>query len=177
MLTGGASTRMRRNKALLPWGPGALVESVAGAVEKAAGSVVLVGNPAAFEHLPFRCIPDERPGFGPLSGLHAALSATGADYNLIVACDMPDLDATSLHALLENAEATAALCTAAQDARLHPLCAVYRREALAMIEQAIKASRLRVLDLVYDLGVRAFPVSKPLRNCNTPDDWAALQHN
>ncbi len=34
-------------------------------------------------------LDDLRPGFGPLSGLHAALTASSSDWIYLVACDMP----------------------------------------------------------------------------------------
>ena len=45
VLTGGHSTRMGRDKALLPYGDGTLVERVAQVAQRAAGVVHLVGAP------------------------------------------------------------------------------------------------------------------------------------
>jgi molybdopterin-guanine dinucleotide biosynthesis protein A len=58
---------MGRDKARLPYRGGALAEWVAHAVDAAAGSVTLIGNPELG-------IPDLYPGEGPLGGILTALA-------------------------------------------------------------------------------------------------------
>src|ERR1019366_6470085 len=91
VLAGGRSSRMGRDKARLPFRGCDLVSAVAAAVAAAvasvAGNVTLVGHP----ELP--SIPDRYPDGGPLGGILTALDHTAADWNLIVACDMPEVSA------------------------------------------------------------------------------------
>src|SRR6058998_1400393 len=91
VLVGGRSSRMGRDKACLPLQGRTLLEHVAAAVAAAAGSVTLVGSPERYQNLGFRVIADSLPGCGPLGGIHTALGASPADWNLIVACDMPGI--------------------------------------------------------------------------------------
>src|ERR1035438_9838611 len=88
---------MGRDKARLPFRGGDLVSAVIAAVASAAGNVTLVGHP----ELP--SIPDRYPGGGPLGGILTALNHTAADWNLIVACDMPEVSAAFLRELLARA--------------------------------------------------------------------------
>ncbi len=181
MLVGGQSTRMGRDKALLPFHqaqaqPNVLVEHVACQVAKVAGNVALIGSPERYTHLGLECIADLQPGFGPLSGIHAALSQRRATLNLIVACDMPRLSSDLLASLFEVAAARSCLCVAAEDdVSLQPLCAIYHTDALPIIERAMRAGQLRLTSLLRALD--AFPVhhTSSLPNCNTPQEWQQIQ--
>lgn len=177
VLVGGQSTRMGRDKALLPFDGGLLVDRVARQVALAAGSVILVGHPERYLHLPYRCIPDIHPGTGPLAGIHAALSATGAEWNLIVGCDMPGLAAALLEALLKQAESGEADCVVARSPAglLEPLCAVYHRRCAASAAAWLESGRRKTSEWVSTLRAVWYPLAseEPLRNVNAPRDLDA----
>jgi molybdenum cofactor guanylyltransferase len=53
VLAGGRSSRMGRDKALIPCGDHTLIGHIARVVERACGSVVLVGCPERYRALPY----------------------------------------------------------------------------------------------------------------------------
>ena len=177
MLVGGRSSRMGRDKALLPFGSGLLAESVARAVELAAGSATLVGDPNRYGHLGFPAIPDAYPGQGPLGGILTALKHTSADWNLLAACDMPGLSADFLRRLLDAAERSAAdaLLPAGPSGRPEPLCAVYHRRILPALQTAYGNGVRQVSATLQEVGATVLPVLEvaPFENVNTPEEWAA----
>jgi|SRR5579884_2601530 len=177
VLVGGASTRMGRDKAFLRAADGLLLESIARKVKEAAGSVCVVGARQRYSEFKLRSIDDLRPGLGPLAGVEAALVSSDAEWNLIVACDMPGVEASWLAQLLDEAQRRAAVCLISQDpdGRLHPLCGVWRREALPHVQRALDEKRLRVLELIRELGAETVKSSRPLANVNTPEDWQSWQ--
>jgi molybdopterin-guanine dinucleotide biosynthesis protein A len=178
VLTGGKSSRMKRDKALLPVDGATLVERVARAVSHVAGSVTLVGAPDRYAHLGLPVLPDEFPGCGPLSGIHAALAHSSADWNLIVACDMPNLDPAFLSWLFESSEEEAAdvLLPAGPSGLPEPLCGVYHKRCLDSAEWALKKGRWKITEAFSSLRVRivAAPESGVFENVNTPEDWAKM---
>lgn len=178
VLTGGNSSRMGRDKALLPYRGITLVEHVAAEVRRAAGSVVLVGPPERYKHLGFPVIGDRMPGLGPLSGIHAALDSSQAQWNLIVACDMPALDAAFLASLLDAAEQANAPCLlpVSDSGRPEPLCAVYRKDCLEIIIRALGAGVRKVTEALAGLPPVRYRTGDAARfqNANTPEDWALL---
>jgi molybdopterin-guanine dinucleotide biosynthesis protein A len=176
VLTGGASTRMGRDKALLPIEGSTLVECTAEKVRAAAGSVTLIGAPERYAALGIPALADEVTGCGPIGGVYTALKHTATDWNLIVACDMPGIDVRFLSRLLAAAHEAGALCLAPRDASgLHPLCAVYHRRSLAHIESAIAHNQFQMQELLNNIGAAAWPVddSGLLTNVNTPSDFTA----
>jgi|SRR5215471_7916530 len=170
VLVGGRSTRMGRDKAGLPFRGGTLAESIAREVALAAGSVTLVGDAN-------RGIPDLYPGEGPLGGILTALAHTAADWNLIVACDMPNAEAAFLRRLLESARESGAdaLLPCGPAGLPEPLCAVYHRRARPAIAAQFAAGVRKVTAALEGLHVVALEVTDDamFQNLNTPQDWAA----
>jgi len=176
VLTGGRSSRMGREKALLPLSGGTLGEKVARAVQGAAGSAVLVGNPDLAGTIGFPGIPDLYPGEGPLGGILTALRHTSADWNLITACDMPELTHEFLSTLLAEAARTGAavLMPCPQGGLPEPLCAVYHHSARGPAEAAFSNGIRKITSAFDGLNVvhLAVPEVKWFQNVNTPGDWA-----
>ena len=178
VLAGGHSRRMGPDKALLAWRGSTLLETIAREVEAAAGSVVIVGAPDRYGHLGFPLLADLRPGLGPLAGLEAALFTSGADWNLVAACDLPGLDRTLLRSLLDFALAAPA-CDAvvAVDpaGRRQPLCAAYHARALPLVRRRLDDGQLKLLDMIDLLHWAAWPApdTSAFLNINTPELWSA----
>ena len=168
---------MGRDKALLPFRGGLLAEAVGRAVEEATGSVVLVGTPELYSALPWPVIPDLYPGEGPLGGLLTALAHTAADWNVVVACDMPGVSGCFLQELLAAAQASNAAVFAPRGAmgKPEPLCAVYHIRARRILESAFGRGVRKVTAAWEGLRVVEWPVPEisHFRNINTPEDWEA----
>ncbi len=178
VLAGGGSTRMGRNKALLPFRGITLVEHVAGIVRQAAGSATLIGDPAQLGHLGLPVVPDILPGFGPVSGIRTALSISSSDWNLIAGCDMPGLTPEILIRLLGRAAPASPNCIAAAGANgePEPLCAIYHRRCLPFLARAMQEKRLKMKDLLTELGVELLPVDPAVvANVNPPAEWAEFE--
>jgi len=162
---------MGRDKALLPFHGAPLAEAVARQVEEAAGSVTIVG------HALLGGIEDRYPGEGPLGGILTALHHTSAEWILIVACDMPEISAGFLRRLLSVASATPAsvVLPYGPDGRPQPLCAVYNRRALPVLEAAFARGIRKVTAALAELPVERLDIAEvaDFQNVNTPEDWSA----
>jgi len=180
VLAGGRSTRMGQDKALLPCKGGTLVEKVAAAVRGAAGNVVLVGNPSQYSYLGYPVIEDIFPGRGPLSGIHAALSFSSAEWNLVLACDMPEVTSEFLGIILRRAAAgdADAVLPTGPSGRPEPLCAAYHLRSLETIGSALRSGVSKVTDGLCGLNLDIWPVadSRYFHNLNTPQEWACYSN-
>jgi molybdenum cofactor guanylyltransferase len=176
VLVGGKSSRMGRDKALLPYRGATLVQHVASCVLAAAGSATLVGHPERYHTLGLPLIPDLSEGRGPLSGIEAALRFSNAEWNLVVACDMPRITVDALRAILDEAERSGADCLMPLSAgdRPEPLCAAYRRTCLPAISKALTEGILKVRAALERTNVMYWkaPEGAFFDNLNTPAEWA-----
>lgn len=126
-------------------------------------------------------VEDLYAGRGPLGGIHAGLSASRTEFNLILAVDLPFVEARFLAWLAEQAQAGTAVVTVPRAAGgLQPLCAVYRREFREPAERALAGGRNKIDTLFRETTVRiieedelarfAFPATM-FDNLNTPQEW------
>lgn len=122
---------------------------------------------------------DVLPGTGTLGGLYTALVNSPADRVIVVACDMPFLDAAVLTRLAGlAAEADGAWVRTARG--VEPLLACYRQQAGAAIRRELDAGRLRAADLDQVLNLAVLeerelaqfgPVDRLLLNVNSPEEY------
>lgn len=166
---------MGRDKALLPYRGRTLVEHVAMVVKQVSGSVTLVGAADRYLELGYRVIEDRNRGCGPLSGIEAALQQTDAEWNAIVACDMPNVDAEFLLRLFELAEGDGGDIWLAEntEGRVEPLYAVYNRRCLAEAQAAIASGQYKVTEAFRKCRMKSVlvPDARILMNMNTPEEW------
>lgn len=132
VLTGGASTRMGQDKALIVIDGVELTSIVATALHKAGAREVLSvgGDVATLSSLTgvTRSLPDDNPGEGPLAGILTAMRYSVDDLIVILACDTPAITSATPAALIEAllSEPSAGVAFAEVDGRIQPLTAAWR---------------------------------------------------
>jgi molybdopterin-guanine dinucleotide biosynthesis protein A len=183
VLAGGRARRFGgRNKAFLEIGGERIVDRQLALLRQVTGSQVVIANvPEEFADLGVPVRGDVVPDAGPLGGLHAALVATRASRALVLACDLPFLNAAFLWYLVEHApDADVVVPLTAEG--VHPLCAVYATRLAPLIEARLAGSRRAVHELFEDVATlyvppRVVAVFDPdgglLANVNAPADYDA----
>jgi molybdopterin-guanine dinucleotide biosynthesis protein A len=183
VLAGGRSSRLGRDKALLPLGDRNFLQIALDNAKGVCPTPLIVGSRSLYAAYG-EVIEDRIPGCGPLGGIHAALSATTSDLNLALSVDMPLMVSSFLKWLAKQAKETAASVTVPRSgSRLQPLCAVYHRAILPQIEAALSAGRYRV-DAVFahvitriidehEMTSAGF-TTDIFRNVNTPQEYESL---
>lgn len=170
VLAGGASRRMGRDKALLEKDGELLLVRIAKALGEVCETVRVLAPAGRYEGLGYTVLPDLRPGNGPLGGIETALSDCATEWALMVACDLPYVDADWLRTLVGAREERYAVIASGDPP--NPLVAVWRRSARGAVSRAIDEGHLRVRDLLKELPVRLLipPRAEILANWNEPED-------
>jgi len=181
VLAGGRSSRMGADKALLDFDNQKLLERALRSVSSVAGKSYIVGSKQRYGSFG-EVVEDIYPGCGPLGGIHAALTATSTDLNLILSVDMPLMTADFLRWLLDQAAATEDSIVVPDIAGgLQPLCATYRRSVVNMAERALQAGDYKIGHLFSQLPTRILREPEILaagfaaaifQNVNTPQEYA-----
>jgi molybdopterin-guanine dinucleotide biosynthesis protein A len=138
---------MGRDKALLELNGVALIVRTARLMESVAGASAIIGDSVRLEGLSLRVIDDDFPGAGPLGGIATALRSSSAEWNLVIACDMPYLTREWLDYLIARAlRSDAEVILPINDRGAEPLCAMYRRQCLPAIRAALDGGTRKVTD-------------------------------
>lgn len=184
ILAGGKSTRMGTDKAFVRLNGRTLLARVLEVIRSVTTDVHIVGDATKFGAFA-PVVKDIFPDCGPLGGIHAALRASKAELNLILAVDVPFVSFALLQFLLAYARNSGASVTVPRiNQRWQPLCAVYRREFAVAAETALRAGRYRI-DALFDqvqpqvvegeaLEAAGFS-SNIFRNLNTKEDLEAAR--
>lgn len=184
ILAGGQSSRMGSNKALLPYRGGRFIEVIHRQLAEMFDEVLLVtNNPEQYGFLPCRKVADIFPGMGALAGIHAGLQHAANRAVFVVACDMPYLNDT-LISTLAGLRHTADVIIPESAHGLEPLHALYAKECLSPMTEALRNNRRRIVSFFDRVSVCRFDKKKvaaidpgfaTFSNINTPDDYYALR--
>src|ERR1700733_13154641 len=134
VLAGGQSTRMGQDKALLMLGGEPLVKRALSKLKQVCAEVAVAGGTEALQRFG-HVISDKNPGCGPLGGIVAALEQSSFEWNLFLPVDAPFVPVSALKALLVMAGGSPSVCVMARvEGLTQPLCAVYSRRALGVLQ-------------------------------------------
>ncbi|MGG1675806.1 molybdenum cofactor guanylyltransferase [Neobacillus sp. NRS-1170] len=168
ILSGGKSSRMGTNKALLKINEKTNIERIRDTLHDSFDDIILVTNDSKqYEFLNIKMAADHFPGKGPLAGLHAGLTVSEYDVNFIVACDMPFVSgrlAEKLVSLCGEFDAVVPVINGKQ----HPLFAAFKKGAAEKAAQSIETGNLRMKDLLERLHV-LFVTENELKNIINTD--------
>ncbi len=177
VLAGGKSRRMGSDKAALVSGG---ETQLARAVKLLSGYVdqVFVSTSAEQADDPvrreFTQIVDGYEDMGPIAGILSAMDAYPGHSWLVLACDLPHIDESTIGFLIDNAspDHPATAFRSVRDDLPEPLCAIYRPASRTIIEgfiaDGIKCPRKMLIK--SSTCLLAQPNPGALHNINTPDD-------
>lgn len=177
VLAGGQSRRMGKDKASLERDGRSQLQH---AVELLQASLaqVFVSTRADQQNDPlrsqFECIVDRYEEMGPLAGILTAMEHSPESGWLVLACDLPNVDASVIDCLLDNVSEAQPFTAFASsyDGLPEPLCAYYAPAARAIIRQFADSGVTcpRKIMIRSDTKLLQQPDPAALDNVNTPED-------
>jgi len=178
---GGRSSRMGRDKALLPLGGMSLIEHVLRRVEGLGDEVLITTNrPDDYGFLGKRMVEDREPGAGALQGLLTALEAARGERVLLVGCDMPFVNRNLLEHMLAIAT-EAEVVIPRRGGKFQPLHAIYATSCAGPVRETLEAGERRMISFFPHIRTsiveqetldRYDPQGLSFFNANTPEELA-----
>lgn len=173
LLAGGKSTRMGQDKALLAYHQAPQLVHGANLLAVVCQAVFLSRSPGQkTAHQPSPCpiIWDRHLNIGPMGGLLSAMEAHPHVAWLVLACDMPLMNATTLKQLAEARDLTrhATVFYHPHTHRAEPLCALYEPSLHPFLEAQRQQEQYGLQNLLAHIEHRPlYPRDvATLQNCN-----------
>jgi molybdopterin-guanine dinucleotide biosynthesis protein A len=186
ILAGGGSSRIGRDKLLLPVRGEPMIHRTIGALTEVFDRIVVIGQPRPYlEDLGLAAVlEDSIEGAGPIGGIYTGLQYVEDEYAFFVACDMPFLDV----GIIQQQAAWA------QEGRwdaivprygelLEPLHAVYSKRCLGPLSVLIERGVYRIRRLYDRVDVRYLDIGSEALfrtafcNINTTEVWQEIERS
>ena len=171
---------MGRDKALLPWPGGTLLDHALDRLRAAGASVrILSGAERRYDDRGVPVDVDVVPDAGPLGAIYTGLLQVGGGAGLFLAVDLPFVPAALLSRLLDLAEGHDVVVPVSARGP-EPLCAFYRATCLPAVRRRLDAGDLKATSFWPDVRVRQAdaaalsefgPLDAVFRNVNTPAEY------
>ena len=183
ILSGGLNTRFSgQDKALVTVGGRPMIEHLLAVFRSLFDDMVLVTNdPFNYLTWDLHLVTDIVSCRSSLTGIHTGLFHAAHPHAFIAACDAPFLATEVVRLLLGALEPSVDVVIPRTTAGLEPLCAIYSRRCLAVIEKQLARRQFKIesffpsvrVKIVEEAALRsADPELKSFSNINSPEDLA-----
>jgi molybdopterin-guanine dinucleotide biosynthesis protein A len=154
VLSGGENQRMGTDKAFLKIEGIPMIEHILRALKSIFDNIIIVTNtPQLYSAYDAMVVTDAYDKRGPLTGIYSGLLRTMDEYNFVVACDMPFLNA-GLISYMMGLAAGFDIVVPRIGGLSEPLHAVYHRGLLPIIEKRLLRDAQQIQGIFSDARVR-----------------------
>ena len=181
ILAGGKSTRMGQNKALMEFQNETMITRISRQFSDCHEVLVSASQRGIYEAEGLRVVYDEAAGIGPIEGIRQLVSHAGEEYIFICAADMPFVDRKIAEYLAEFISSDYDCYVVTDEEHVHPLCAIYSKRVLPVIEELIREKRYKLIEILNRVRTKYVSLKytnfdrRIVKNVNTKDEYLELR--
>ena len=180
ILAGGKSTRMGQNKALMEFQNETMIGRISRQFSDCGEVLVSASQRGLYEAEGLRVVYDEADSIGPIEGIRQLVSHAGEEYVFICAADMPFVNREIAEYLAEFISSDYDCYVVTDEEHVHPLCAIYSKRVLPVIEELIREKRYKLIEILDRVRTKYVSLKytdfdrRIVRNVNTKDEFLRL---
>ena len=180
ILAGGKSTRMGQNKALMEFQNETMIGRISREFSGLGEVLVSASSRGIYEVEGLRVVYDVEKEIGPIEGIRQLVKASSEEYIFICAADMPFVNTDIANYLAEFISSDHDCYVVVDEDHVHPLCAIYSKKILPVIEELIREGKYRLMELLNRVRTKYISLEhtdfdrRVLRNVNTKDEFLRL---
>lgn len=143
ILSGGKSTRMGEDKALMEVGAKTIIEIIIEKLKPFSNDIIISADDLEkYSEFGYQVVPDKFKNSGPLAGIYSSLLESNTEKNFIISCDLPLVSSAVIERLIKI-ETGKEIILPVTNGKYHQLCGVYSKSVLAKAESILSAEEER----------------------------------
>lgn len=180
ILAGGKSTRMGQDKALLLINERRFIDKIAEELSSFSQVLISAARKGVYEDIGLPIVYDEHREIGPMEGIYQILRAAKEDYVFICAADMPFVTKELVSYMAEFISSDYDCYVMTDEKHIHPLCAIYSKKILDVIERQIAEGGYRLMNILNQVRTKYIALKytcfdkKVVKNINTRQEYKKL---
>lgn len=139
ILSGGKSSRMGEDKALLKVGTKSIIEIMIAKLKPFCNEIIISADETEkYSQFGYKVVPDKFKNSGPLAGIYSSLLESNTERNFVISCDLPLVSQNIIERLISNIS-TKEIILPVTGEKYHQLCGVYSKSVLQNAESILNA--------------------------------------
>ncbi len=173
IFSGGKSSRMQEDKALLPFGGYATLTEFQYSRLKNIFKTVYISSKSDKFNIDTPVLLDREETYSPMVGLYSVLTQIESDACFILSVDTPFVREDIIHTLIEAGEEKYDAVIARNFGKMQPLCGIYYQSILPTIEEDLSHNGHKLGRLLQKVRCRYvdFEEEDAFMNLNHPHEY------
>ncbi len=139
ILSGGKSSRMGEDKALMKIGAKTIIEIIIHKLKPFCETIIISADDVEkYSWLVYKVVPDKYKNSGPLAGIYSSLLESNTEKNFIISCDLP-LVTSELIKQIIAIKSDKEIVLPVTNGKYHQLCGIYSRSVLENAEEILRS--------------------------------------
>ena len=162
VLAGGKSTRMGSEKGLVKVKGKRLIDHSIDSLSSVCSKTIIISNQEHYNEMGVFVHSDVYMDKGPAGGVHAGLFHSTTKWNLVMACDMPNLSSKVLSHICSFIQDDYDACVPVLNSNKQPLCALYNRSCLEKLEHFVLNGELTMMNILSKIKIKVININEDL---------------